>query len=226
MFKTLLRTAAAAAAVLLSGVAVAATTLSINTALTPADPLFKGLEVFRDAVTKRTNGAIEVKLFPEFAARLRRGRAGAGPCRRARCRGGRWRPPRQFRQGVRRARRALSGLGLRRHPQGGDVGHVRGMGGQAEQGFRSSGPVLQLVAGRAAPVDRQARTNARRPQGQSHAHDRLPGLALDHQRDGRYRDADALCRGLFGTRAEGDRFGRGAVARPASTRSSSRSRST
>ncbi|MBK7794245.1 MAG: C4-dicarboxylate TRAP transporter substrate-binding protein [Betaproteobacteria bacterium] len=64
MFKMALRTAAAAAAVLLSGVAFAATTLSINTALTPADPLYKGLESFRDAVTKRTNGAIEVKLFP------------------------------------------------------------------------------------------------------------------------------------------------------------------
>ena len=34
MFKTVLRTAAAFAVVLLSGVAVAATTLSINTALT------------------------------------------------------------------------------------------------------------------------------------------------------------------------------------------------
>jgi len=64
MFKTVLGMAAAFAAVLLSGVAVAATTLSVNTALTPADPLYKGLESFRDAVTKRTNGAIEVKLFP------------------------------------------------------------------------------------------------------------------------------------------------------------------
>ena len=64
MFKLAIRTAAAAAAVLLSGAALAATTLSINTALTTADPLYKGLESFRDSVTKRTNGAIEVKLFP------------------------------------------------------------------------------------------------------------------------------------------------------------------
>lgn len=63
MFKTALRAAAASAAALLSGAAMAAT-LSINTALTPADPLYKGLESFRDAVGKRTNGAIEVKLFP------------------------------------------------------------------------------------------------------------------------------------------------------------------
>ena len=63
MFKTALRTAAAAALSVLSGAVIAAT-LSINTALTPADPLFKGLESFRDNVTKRTNGAIEVKLFP------------------------------------------------------------------------------------------------------------------------------------------------------------------
>jgi tripartite ATP-independent transporter DctP family solute receptor len=63
MLKTLLRTVVASATVLLSGAAVAAT-LSINTALTTGDPLYKGLESFRDAVNKRTNGAIEVKLFP------------------------------------------------------------------------------------------------------------------------------------------------------------------
>lgn len=39
-------------------------TLSINTALTTSDPLYKGLESFRDAVAERSNGAIEVKLFP------------------------------------------------------------------------------------------------------------------------------------------------------------------
>jgi tripartite ATP-independent transporter DctP family solute receptor len=64
MFKLAMRTAAVAAAVLMSGAAFAATTLSINTALTTTDPLYKGLETFRDAVNKRTNGAIEVKLFP------------------------------------------------------------------------------------------------------------------------------------------------------------------
>ena len=39
-------------------------TLSINTALTTEDPLYKGLESFRDAVAQRSNGALEVKLFP------------------------------------------------------------------------------------------------------------------------------------------------------------------
>ncbi len=39
-------------------------TLSINTALTTNDPLYKGLESFRDAVAARSNGALEVKLFP------------------------------------------------------------------------------------------------------------------------------------------------------------------
>lgn len=39
-------------------------TLSINTALTTDDPLYKGLESFRDAVAERSGGAIEVKLFP------------------------------------------------------------------------------------------------------------------------------------------------------------------
>ena len=64
MFKSIVRAAAASAVVLLSGAAFAATTLSINTALTTSDPLYKGLETFRDSVNKRTNGAIEVKLFP------------------------------------------------------------------------------------------------------------------------------------------------------------------
>lgn len=39
-------------------------TLSVNTALTTADPLYKGLEAFRDGVAKRTDGKVEIKLFP------------------------------------------------------------------------------------------------------------------------------------------------------------------
>lgn len=39
-------------------------TLSINTALTTTDPLYKGLESFRDAVAERSKGALGVKLFP------------------------------------------------------------------------------------------------------------------------------------------------------------------
>ncbi len=39
-------------------------TLSINTALTTNDPLYKGLESFRDAVAKKSDGKIAVKLFP------------------------------------------------------------------------------------------------------------------------------------------------------------------
>jgi tripartite ATP-independent transporter DctP family solute receptor len=39
-------------------------TLGINTALTVEDPLYKGLESFRDAVAERTQGAVEVTLFP------------------------------------------------------------------------------------------------------------------------------------------------------------------
>ncbi|MGH6923518.1 MAG: C4-dicarboxylate TRAP transporter substrate-binding protein [Propylenella sp.] len=56
---------AATAALALPGVGLAADyTLSINTALTTTDPLYKGLESFRDAVAVRSNNAIEVKLFP------------------------------------------------------------------------------------------------------------------------------------------------------------------
>jgi tripartite ATP-independent transporter DctP family solute receptor len=39
-------------------------TLSINTALNTNDPLYKGLESFAAAVAKRSNGALEAKLFP------------------------------------------------------------------------------------------------------------------------------------------------------------------
>jgi TRAP-type C4-dicarboxylate transport system substrate-binding protein len=39
-------------------------TLSVNTALNTNDPLYKGLESFRDAVAERSGGTVEVKLFP------------------------------------------------------------------------------------------------------------------------------------------------------------------
>ncbi len=39
-------------------------TLSVNTALATSDPLYKGLETFRDNVATASDGAIEVKLFP------------------------------------------------------------------------------------------------------------------------------------------------------------------
>src|SRR3546814_9213782 len=60
-FSTLL----AAGVIAMASPAVSADyTLSVNTALTTDDPLYKGLESFRDAIAERTNGAIEVKLFP------------------------------------------------------------------------------------------------------------------------------------------------------------------
>ncbi|MBZ8134736.1 C4-dicarboxylate TRAP transporter substrate-binding protein [Afifella sp. IM 167] len=56
---------ATAAAVSFGGMAMAADyTLSVNTALTTDDPLYKGLEAFRENVAERTGGALEVKLFP------------------------------------------------------------------------------------------------------------------------------------------------------------------
>ena len=87
-------------------------TLSINTALTTTDPLYKGLESFRDAVAARSNGAIEVKLFPNSQLGpdedvLEQARAGAPVA--VVVDGGRLA---NFVQRVRRARRALSRLGL------------------------------------------------------------------------------------------------------------------
>ena len=58
-------------------------TLNVNTALTVDDPLFKGLEAFRDNVAKSSNGKIEIKLFPGSQLGpdedvLEQARAGAG----------------------------------------------------------------------------------------------------------------------------------------------------
>jgi TRAP-type C4-dicarboxylate transport system substrate-binding protein len=39
-------------------------TLSVNTALATSDPLYKGLEAFRDNVATASGGALEIKLFP------------------------------------------------------------------------------------------------------------------------------------------------------------------
>lgn len=39
-------------------------TLSVNTALATSDPLYKGLESFRDSIATASDGRLEVKLFP------------------------------------------------------------------------------------------------------------------------------------------------------------------
>lgn len=61
---TALKALLAAGFVSIAAPALSVETLSINTALTTNDPLYKGLESFRDAVATRSNGEIEVKLFP------------------------------------------------------------------------------------------------------------------------------------------------------------------
>jgi tripartite ATP-independent transporter DctP family solute receptor len=58
-------------------------TLNVNTALTTDDPLYKGLESFQKSVAQRTNGRLEVKLFPGSQLGsdedvLEQARAGAG----------------------------------------------------------------------------------------------------------------------------------------------------
>jgi tripartite ATP-independent transporter DctP family solute receptor len=61
----ILRSILAAAALLAAAPAMAADyTLSINTALATSDPLYKGLESFRDSVAKASGGKMEIKLFP------------------------------------------------------------------------------------------------------------------------------------------------------------------
>ncbi|MCB9946647.1 MAG: TRAP transporter substrate-binding protein DctP [Rhodospirillaceae bacterium] len=55
----------AAAALLAAGPALAQTyQLNVNTALTTGDPIYQGLERFKAAVEERTDGDLEVRLFP------------------------------------------------------------------------------------------------------------------------------------------------------------------
>jgi len=66
MIKRTTGIAVAAATVLLAsaaGALAADYSLNVNTALTTGDPMYKGLEMFRDEVAKTTNGAVEVRLF-------------------------------------------------------------------------------------------------------------------------------------------------------------------
>lgn len=57
--------AATATFVLWAGAAVSADyTLSVNTALAKSDPMYQGLEHFRDGVAERTEGNVEVRIFP------------------------------------------------------------------------------------------------------------------------------------------------------------------
>jgi tripartite ATP-independent transporter DctP family solute receptor len=64
MLKLVLRSAAASAVMLFGGAALAASTLSVNTALTTDDPTYKGLERFAAGVDKATNGEVKVRIFP------------------------------------------------------------------------------------------------------------------------------------------------------------------
>ena len=48
----------------ISSAVVAGYVLNVNTALATNDPLYKGLEAFRDNVKAKSNGEIVVKLFP------------------------------------------------------------------------------------------------------------------------------------------------------------------
>lgn len=61
------KAAAALAAILLAVATPAAAadyTLNVNTALSVNDPLFRGLEAFRDGVAEATGGRVAVRLFP------------------------------------------------------------------------------------------------------------------------------------------------------------------
>jgi len=65
------------------GATAATYTLNVNSALTAEDPMFKGLNQFKAEVEKRSQGQIEVKLFPSSTLGpdedvLEQARAGAG----------------------------------------------------------------------------------------------------------------------------------------------------
>jgi len=61
---TMLLSIAAAALINVSAYAAPQFTLNVNSSLTADDPMFKGLNQFRDEVNKRSGGRIEVKVFP------------------------------------------------------------------------------------------------------------------------------------------------------------------
>ena len=78
--------AAAVGVILMAGASAAWAadfSLSVNTALQPQDPLFKGLNAFKENVEKRSGGKIAVRLFPGSQLGkdedvLEQARAGAG----------------------------------------------------------------------------------------------------------------------------------------------------
>lgn len=64
MKKMILLLSVAAGFMVCSGVNAAPFTLNVNSALTAEDPLFKGLNQFKAEVERRSEGQIQVKLFP------------------------------------------------------------------------------------------------------------------------------------------------------------------
>ncbi len=66
MFKNAIRLVAVSTAALMTmvGAAQAEWALSVNTALTTDDPMYKGLEKFQAGVEKATGGEVKVRLFP------------------------------------------------------------------------------------------------------------------------------------------------------------------
>ncbi len=63
-FLTKIALSAALAGVMASHALAADYTLNINTALTTDDPLYKGLEALQENVAEASEGALEIKLFP------------------------------------------------------------------------------------------------------------------------------------------------------------------
>lgn len=87
MLKTFIRATAVSVVAFagLTGAAVAASTLSVNTALTTDDPTYKGLERFQALVEQKTKGEVKVRLFPGSQLGkdedvLEQARAGANVC--------------------------------------------------------------------------------------------------------------------------------------------------
>ncbi len=128
-------------------------TLNVNTALTQDDPLYKGLESFKANVEKRTDGNVEVRIFPSSQLGkdedvLEQARAGGNVA--VVVDGGRLAVyVKEF--GILGAPFLAHGFDGIRKVVTSDV--FEGWVGQLADQGRPAGPFVQLVAGRASSAD-------------------------------------------------------------------------
>jgi hypothetical protein len=138
----------AVASALAASVAFAADfNLNVSSSLTVDDPMFKGLQQFKDGVEKNSGGKISASSCSQLTTRLRRRRAGTGTLGRRRGGAGRWRPSGTFRQGIWHSGRTLCGVGFTEMRKVVTSPLVEDGPKSCAQRQWPPGPVVQLVSG-------------------------------------------------------------------------------